>query len=287
MAWRVLGKNQKGIRGDTSMKCKINGCEKEVGKHGAKGMCPKHYNRWRIERSDRKCLVEGCCAPVWAKGFCAVHYNQNRLHGKITNKSIKKHVKQNVTCSVAGCNKKPKSNNLCPGHLWQYKAYGKIVYKDLITKRNNNPSHPLYHTWQNMKDRCYNPNNSGYNNYGGRGIKVCDRWLNRSNGFNNFVKDMGDKPENTTLDRKDNNGDYCPENCRWATYVEQGLNKRTNLCEPYISVVYINGVKYFAVRIKDLYRDKGKVWTKHTRTLDDAIIAREQILNKMKKIGAR
>lgn len=84
-----------------------------------------------------------------------------------------------------------------------------------------------YNSWRSMKKRCYLKQHKSYKYYGGRGIIVCDRWLN---SFENFLQDMGIKPKGKySLDRIDNNGNYCPENCRWATPLEQGRNQRTNV----------------------------------------------------------
>jgi hypothetical protein len=83
-----------------------------------------------------------------------------------------------------------------------------------------------YHIWLGAKARCNNPSSSGFHRYGGRGIKICDRW---NYSFENFLTDMGNRPSTEyTLDRKDNNGDYEPANCRWATHEEQQSNKVTN-----------------------------------------------------------
>ena len=82
---------------------------------------------------------------------------------------------------------------------------------------------PTYETWHAMIQRCTNPRASNWGYYGGRGITVCDRWLH---SFENFLADMGMRPADLSLDRIDNDGNYEPGNCRWATAVEQSQNRR-------------------------------------------------------------
>lgn len=122
------------------------------------------------------------------------------------------------------------SKDLCNACYQRLAKTGDIKLKCLTgPNAKGATTHPLYRTWSNMMTRCYNKNNKNYSRWGGRGIKVCDRWREKPNGFWNFVEDMGERPEGCSLDRIDDNGNYCKENCRWATPTQQALNTRGNV----------------------------------------------------------
>lgn len=87
----------------------------------------------------------------------------------------------------------------------------------------------IYRIWKGMRNRCFNKKGKDYKHYGGRGIKICDKWMK----FENFYRDMGEIPENKTLDRKDNNKNYCKENCHYATRKQQANNRRSNVLITY------------------------------------------------------
>lgn len=110
--------------------------------------------------------------------------------------------------------------------------------RELTTSRNakHGMSGTVEHEcWKNMIQRCTNPKNPGYPDYGGRGIKVCERWLS----FENFFADMGVRPEGCSLDRIAVEGDYEPANCRWATQMQQQRNRRNSVWVEGISLQLI------------------------------------------------
>lgn len=140
-----------------------------------------------------------------------------------------------------------------------------------------------YVAWESMKTRCTNKKSEKYPDYGERGIKVCDRWLN---SFENFYADMGKKPSTEhSLDRYPNvNGNYEPSNCRWATLIQQGRNKRNNIIIKFKGVEYplSQWSKIFNIPYMKLYsaHKKGKDSVK--LLLKDNPEMLEEIENKVK-----
>ena len=123
--------------------------------------------------------------------------------------------------------------HLVSGHT---KSCGCLRIEDARKRHTIHGKHETteYVIWQGMKQRCIDTNQASYKHYGGRGIQVCDRWVH---SFENFLLDIGKRPsKNYSLDRIDNNGNYTPKNCRWATIKIQSRNKRTNCILVYNNV---------------------------------------------------
>jgi hypothetical protein len=137
--------------------------------------------------------------------------------------------------------------------------------------RNNESS--TYTSWRAMKSRCLNPKNPFYKYYGGRGIKICKTWLT----FTGFLKDMGERPVNLTLERRNNNGNYEPGNCRWATLSEQAHNQRLRKDNKsgFKGLTWRANLKKWQVRV---IFNKKLVYDKYFRNKIEAIRAREKFV---------
>lgn len=200
------------------------------------------------------CSVPECGKNVLGRGYCSTHYSRWRVHGDPLgfDPDRGRHSRSEiagqrfgklVAVNRAGSGKQ--------GVLWECRCdcgnISNVLAKKLKFGKTrscgcNGATHghartsgltPEYRSWLAMRSRCYKVSDAGYHRYGGRGIRVSDRW--RDN-FQAFLDDMGPRPKGHSLDRIDNNRDYGPSNCRWADKRTQDNNKSTNF------VVEFNGV---------------------------------------------
>lgn len=153
------------------------------------------------------------------------------------------HIKNGHACWICMCECGNETvsigNDLLNGHKQSCGCLRKETMSAILTKHNLT-MHPLYGVWRTMRQRCYNPNNKQYSYYGYRGIQVCSEWKADFLSFFNWAVSNGYN-KGLSIERIDNNANYCPENCKWVTHLTQCNNQRSN-----IQVVYHGVLQPFA-----------------------------------------